>query len=324
MVKVVEREHVAQRGENGTFRNLKKAAERQIVALRGEALVLNNPRNHPAYYESMVTEIMATGNYWPVILGTHNSHAAGFPALEEAKYVRDIANETIPAQKIQGSRLVVAANIERGQNEEVQEYFKRSKRILDKLGAQIMFVVRDKDVANGEKRDREKQHDEFLSLVGDGRIPVIFPEGSVESGRQKPGGAKGEVKGMIPLARGSVRLIVRYIRHQGMEPLIFFVGTTGANQIYNPISEKVTNEAKLKILGLIRRPLMSSVIDYPVRADELERHLQIGGRVPDGDWEKYAGERLAQLIPPNERGVYADPTLLPQVPVLRRDTSHLF
>lgn len=320
MVKVIEREHIGQRGENSAFRNAKKVIKRKVIVLRGEALVLNNPRNHPAYYESMVREIMATGKYWPVVLGTHNSHAAGFPALEEAKYVRDIAHD----ERIRGSRLVVAANIETGQNEEVQAYFRTSKKIFKKLDAQTMFVVRDKDVAQGEERDRKKQHAEFLSLVKDGRIPVIFPEGSVEAGRQKPGGVPGEVKGMIPLARSSVRLIVKYIRHQGMEPLLFFVGTTGANRIYDPIIGKGTSEATWKALGFKRGPLMSSIIDYPVRADELERHLQIDGRVPDGAWEQYVGERLAQLVPPNERGVYADPTLLSKVPLLRRDTSHLF
>lgn len=312
-----DRSHI-NRGE--PLGNLKRAIEKRIIAFRGEAIALNNPRNHPPYYENVVRDIMTGRNYWPVVLATHNSHAAGFPALEEARYIRDLSGD----ERIKGSRLVIAANIRAGQNEEIQEYFKVAEKVINKLDTQFMFVVRDKDVANGETRNREKQHEGFMSLIEDGRIPVILPEGSVESGRQKVGGEPGEVKGMIPLARGSIRLIVRYIRHQGMEPLLFFVGTTGANHIYNPITEKVTNEVKLKTLGLIRRPLMSSVIDYPVRSDLLEQHLQIDGKIPDGAWEQYVGERLAQLIPQNERGVYTEPTLLSRVPLLRRDTTHLF
>lgn len=311
-------------GKHGPFGGLRKTLERRVTAFRGETVVLNTPRNHPPYYKDVVERALSTGEYWPVILGTHNSHVAAFPALEEAEYIKGIANNVMPGQRIQGSRLVVAANIRSGQNEEVHEYFKLSKKLFDKVNAQAMFVVRNKDVANGEVRNREKQHEGFMSLVKDGRIPVILPEGSVESGRQKPNGAPGEVKGMIPLSRSSVRLIVRYIRHQGKEPLIVFVGTTGANHIYDPISEKITTEAKKRAMGIRRSPLMSSIVDYPTRADELEKHLQIDGRVPDGAWEKYAGERLAQLIPPNERGVYASPILLAKVPVLRRSTSQLF
>lgn len=309
----------AQLGSEKSRRNL----WRRFIASRQEAVVLNNPINRPPYYKSLIQSIMKDGEHWPLVLGTHKSHPAGFPAMEEAKNIRNIANEVLPPnQQIRKSLILVAYSIDKTQTEEVVEYFKLVQPTITKLDAEPFFVVR--GAKDGKPKNLRELYEASMHLVENCQIPIALAEGSVDSGRQKPGGLPGEIKGMIQLQAQSVSLLVHAIEAQGKKPLLFFIGNTGENHVYDPIAERVTREANLRAFGLRRDPIMSSVVDYPTAAEDIAKFLGVNGKLPKGFLEQYCGERLAQLVPPHERGVYANPVLLDKVYVLRRDTSFLF
>jgi len=310
----------------GSIKGWLRKTERSLFSIRRETVVLNSPRNHPPYYEDYVRNVMRDGRHFPIVLGTHKSHPGGFPPMEEAVDIKNIANSVLPYdQRIKGSRFLFASSLDTGgQGEEVVTYFKLAQPTLVKLGVKPLYVVREKEAKDGTLKSREEQYNTLMHTVEEGLIPIVLPEGSVESGRQKPGGRPGEIRGMVNLEQNGIRMLVRYIQRQGKIPVLFFVGVTGENRIYNPITEKITGEAKRKALWLKRSPIMGAVIDYPTSVEDILPFLEEDGRLPRGYLEQYCGERLAQLLPPDERGVYSNPLLLQKVPAYRRDTTHLF
>lgn len=316
-----------------TFHRLGRVA----ISRFQENVLLETPRDHPPGFEEKVQELMKEGRYWPVILGTHKSHPAGFPLIEEADYLARICNPLLPPDKqINGSLLLVASTMNEGQSDDIVEGFKLAEPIFSKYRTEPVPVLRKKDakhLASDEKREYQKQLFAKLgSVVKEGQIPIILPEATVESGRQKPGGAPGQIKGMVELEPDSVALLAQMIRRQKKDPLFFFVGTTGENRIYDPITENVTTSAKMaavaRTTGIGRRlvpPIMDSVVDYPVSYSQLVNTYGNDGKLSPSDLEWICGERLAQLLPPRERGVYADPELLLMAPDIdRRDMTHYF
>ena len=182
-----------------------------------------------------------------------------------------------------------------------------------------------------EERLDEQDHG-LRTGIANKLIPVSLPEGSVESGRKKEGGKPGEINGMIPLQKNSIRYVTNFIKEAGFDPVLFFVGNTGENKLYDPILDVAPRETKLKgavrifpgIKHLIKSPY-EAVADYPTRLRDIIDALNEIGMMSEANLERYCGERIAQLLPLNERGVYADPTLLELTPqIKRRDTTSLF
>lgn len=307
---------------------------RIAIAHFQENILLETPRDHPPDFEKEVQDFMKEGRYWPVLLGTHKSHPAGFPLIEEADYLARICNPFLPPDgQIEGSLLLVANTMHEGQSEDIVEGFKLAEPIFRKYRTEPFPVLRKKDakdLTSDEKREYQKRlFTKLGSIIGAGQIPILLPEATVESGRQKPGGAVGEVKGMVYLEPDSVAFLAQMIRRQKKEPLFFLVGTMGENRIYDPITESVTLPAKMTALAravpLGKRfvpPIMSSVVDYPVSYAQLEEAYGSGGRLAPAVLEWVCGERLAQLLPLRERGVYTEPELLDMAPAIkRRDMS---
>jgi hypothetical protein len=315
----------------------RKMAEKVFSLLFQEYVLLETPRNHPADFEKKVQGLMREGNYWPVILGTHKAHPAGFPLIEEADYLAEICNPFLSEDnQIAGSLLLIANTMEGGQSDAVVEGLKQAKPIFKKYHTETALVLREKDANDleaDEKREYQKQLFRKLGgVVKAGQIPLVLPEGTVESGRQKPDGAPGEINGMVHLQSDSVAFLAQMIRRQKKDPLFFFVGTTGENRIYNPIIEKITKEARDTALKRALPfgkhfvpPIMSSVVDYPTSYSQLVDAYGEGEKLSSEVLERVCGERLAQLVPLNERGVFAEPELLDLAPeIQRRDTAQLF
>jgi len=309
-----------------TRRRFIRYLQRQAYALRMESVVLNTPVNRPLYYEREIEEIMGDGEHWPVVLGNHNSHPAGFPNMEEATYIKEIVNPFLPPdQQIEGSAILITESIKDRQNEEIVDYFKLATRTLNKVDTEVIFVVRNKDVEEGMERNRTEQNYELMHIVEKGRIPIVLPEGGVDAGRQMPGGVRGERRGLMPLKPNSVKLITHAVELQGKKPVLFFVATRHAEDVFDPITQRATDEAKKLATWRRRDPIMSAIVDYPVSVETLAKYLGKRERFPNGVLEQYCGERLAQLLAPHERGsVYAQPALLDQVPTRRRDTRLLY
>ena len=58
-----------------------------VLARADEGIFLDTPHDRPDDYNQYVQDLMQKGCYWPVILGSHKSHPAGFPLIEEADHL---------------------------------------------------------------------------------------------------------------------------------------------------------------------------------------------------------------------------------------------
>lgn len=281
-------------------------------------IILGTPFDHPPGFEEKVRDMMQEGTYWPVVLGTHKSHPAGFPPIEEAEYIAELSNLFLPEEsQITGSLLMVASTINKGQSDEIVKRFKLVKPILDEYNVQVLPVLRKKDAALLDKEEQKKYLYQLIinagNVVNAGQIPIVLPEGTVESGRQRPGGAIGDIKGMVHLESDAVAFLAQMIRKQKKEPLFFFIGTSGENKIYDPITEKLLFEAQLTAVKRavpfgknFTEPIMNAVVDYPISLSELERVYGGGKKMPADVLGWVCGNLLARLLPYGERGVFTD------------------
>ncbi len=286
-----------------------------------ENVLLDTPRNHPADFEKKTREYMREGSYWPVLLGTHKSHPAGFPLIEEAEYIARLCNPHLAADdQITGSLLLIANTMEEGQGEVIEKSLKQAQPIFDKYNVEMAQVLRGKDAAHLDAATKREYRNtlsyKLNKVIEDGQIPLILPEGTVQSGRQKEGGAPGEINGMVQLASDAVAAVAGRIRRKGREPLFFFVGTTGENRIYDPIAKQIPSEVyetAFKRISPIGKyfvpPIMSSVVDYPMSLRRIEELYGENGKLPRGALEQICGQFMARLLPPHERGVFADDDL---------------
>lgn len=317
----------------------KRDMGRKAVAYFQENILLETPRDHPEYFEEKLHEYAATGEYWPIILGTHKAHPAGFPLIEEAKYIGSIFNQYPGNDRITGSLLLIALTMKGGQNEDIVKYLERAEPIFKKFNTLTALVARKKDVEEGHidasevQEYNRKLYKQLSNVVASGQIPLILPEGTVQSGRQKDGGAPGEINGMVYLPENTVAGTAKLVGKQGKKPLFILMGTTGENRIYNPIIGKITSEAM--VTAVVRDfelgrqhvpPIMSSVVDYPVSLEEIEQQYNDGKELPKGMLELIIGHVMARLLPPNERGDFAEDTFVDQygLPSGRRNTDSLW
>lgn len=322
-----------------------KRGESWVTRHVQENVLLGNPIDRPEQYDNIVIDkTLNNGNpLYPVVFNTHTAHPAGFTSMEEAAYIRSLVNPYLPPkQQINGAAMLIANTMLKGQSEDIVTGLKDTLPIFERYDTTPYPVKRRKDMKGMSDKEKQKYLWNYLNDIGEfvdtNRMLIVLPEASVESGRQRPGGVPGEIKGMIDLEPDVVSFLVRAIRRKGKEPIFFFVGTTGANRIYDPITEKKTWEAKRRALidkipgvrdHLEQRlgidSLMQAVVDYPTTYKEIEEAFGQDGKMQPGIAEWYVGERLAQLIPFHERGVYQEPEILDDAPqILRRDTRPIF
>jgi len=291
-----------------------------------ESILIDTEVSYPEGFDEQASQMLKSGECFPIVIASHKAHPGAFGALKVALRLRNLS---FPELQLNGSTLLVAANIDGGQNEAVTDSFHAVRPILEQLEAVTAPVLRWKDMKNMTREILAKMLKSQKArlrkdIVDDSLVPVMLPEASVESGRQIENGFPGEIKGMINLEKNSITNILKIVKETGKEPLLFFVGNTGENRIYDPITESVTMQSK--IIGIIRalpggkyiaKSIMKSVVDYPVSLREIINLWGTDGKLADGVLEQYCGERLAQLIPYHERGVYKEPTLLSKVSGIR-------
>ncbi len=316
-----------------------------------ETVLMGTPIDRPNGYEPLIQTFMSqrnedgTSRFWPIFIGSHKAHPAGFPLMEEAAYVRDTANEVLPEdEQLRRSLIILAATMKKGQSKDIATGLEKAQPVIDKLQTDTLGVLRPKDVKDfpEEKRKSLLEENRRLQLatlgkvVENGQSIIVLPEGTVQSGRYKEGGRPGEINGLVALQPDSLTYLAQILRRQGKEPLLFFLGISGENRIYDPNrgeNGKIVFSARVRAgaraippFGRIVPPIMSAVVDFPTPYSDIVNAFGTNGRLERGILEQYCGERLAQLLPLDERGsVYNDPALLPESPqILRRNTDYIF
>lgn len=316
-----------------------------------ETVLMGTPIDRPNGYEPVIQTLMSqrqedgTSRFWPIFIGSHKAHPAGFPLMEESSYVRGVANEVLPEdEQLRRSLVILAKTMEKGQSADVVNGLAKAQPIFDKLKVDKLGVLRPKDVKGYDEdeknallaENRRLQITTLGKVVENGQSIIVLPEGTVQSGRYKEGGKPGEITGLVELQPDSIAYLAQLLKRQGKEPLLFFMGTTGENKIYDPNKGEtggVVTSAKIRAgaraippLGRIVPPIMSAVVDFPTPYSDIVDAFGTNGRMERGILEQYCGERLAQLLPLDERGsVYNEPQLLDQAPhILRRQTGYIF
>src|SRR5690606_19788124 len=130
----------------GTIGEFAAQRKRDFMTSFQENILLDSNFNRPEDYDAVVTDMVRRGDYWPIILGTHKSHPAGFPLIEEAAYLQKLINPYLPpTDQIRGSLLLIANTMENGQSDDIVEGLKRVQPIFSKNNTETLPVLRKKD-----------------------------------------------------------------------------------------------------------------------------------------------------------------------------------
>ena len=314
-------------------RRILRAGEKLVIPHIQETVLLGNPRYRPAGFDRMLQREAEATDFVLIGLADHAAHSGAMPVVEEVQDNITTINAVLPVErKISGARILLAYNIadKNGQNEEISTHFEMLLPVFRKHNTEPLYVVRPKDrhsmPFDAFKSHLERQKAEIREAIEQNQAIIILPEGTVDAGRQKEGGAPGERNGMVKLIHGSVSGVADIALEQGKIPLFVFMGTSEETSLYDPIIGSVPPEAKIKAVAAklipgaryLQDPSMHLVVDYPVSYATIADYLGQNGRVPNGMIEQYCGERIFPLIHPDERGqVYSRPALIDKVPAPR-------
>jgi hypothetical protein len=297
---------------------------RDFYAMFQEAVLTENPTEYPVQFNERIKQ---HENGLFIYVASHKSHPAGVKHAEVAEETRLIANQNRSTEDaITGSILIVASSLENGeQAEEIYGYWERAKPILHSLNVDIFPVLRRKEAEGLPQDMREaairEQNTRLMQKITQRKSPILLVEGTVQSGRKKPGGKPGEIDGMVHVQQDAIAWIANSIRRSRQEPVFVPIGTTGENRIYDPHRERVPFSTKVtavaRSIPLLREhvpPLMHGVVGYPISYTEIVDRLRDKGvtnkQIPEM-LDLTIGELIGQLNPPHERGVYSHPHLLP-------------
>lgn len=243
--------------------------------------------------------------YVPILVANHSSHADAVTSAKLIKLLIKIANGALPADnQMQMFSFPLAASLDAGkQGPFLRQVYWGSKPVIENAGFVPNPIVRPKDQRSLEKggydmkgnlRDYLKRYKQRMKEGPNGT--VLYPEGTTESGKTDENGLP---IGMIPFEEDSISGHIRFTKKfTGRKIMLIYAGITGSTSAIDPNTKKV--------------PLRA--IDSMIHPDQYK--IRVGGIIREDDPEftqlttneeinNFMGRKIASLLPPNMRGVYA-------------------
>lgn len=198
--------------------------------------------------------------------------------------------------------LVIAQSLAAGkQGDETDAYFTAVKPFLREFGTELdLSIPTQNDIHYREvKREKRDYLGDYLEAAPqEGKGFAIFPEGTVKGGRINP--KTQEVNGMRAVrSENDMTKFIDAVRAKGRDVVVLLGGIEGTDQMISPDHLFPTDEIIRFILGYTDYPATTSPMRVTVAAPYLRR---AGGEATDG---KDIAQRIAQLLPPERRGVWA-------------------
>ncbi len=257
------------------------------------------PIAFPNEFEEQLEEKMLDERITPIIVSSHTSHADGIPLAALTKRLKSMSDHVSATDRLKGFVIPIASSMESGhQGSIVKEGTDRLRDIVkNAYNLETLAYTRDKDVKQYGLSQNAKFAISFFRRVRDGHGVAVFPEGTMQAGRTKKYHLFGfEQYGMQEFKE--LEDVARNVIRAGKVPLYIPVGIYGGFRIESPNNNRLTFAYLNEIL--LTHPAQTKLVSVKVGAPIAQSEVD-----PDQNINSFLGKKVAQLLPPEARGVYA-------------------
>ncbi len=260
-------------------------------------------------FEDTFREAMKNKDTIPILISSHQGHPDGVTAAVLSKKLTGLANE-VRDGKFPGFQLIIAASIRAGHQGLLLKEIavQGEKDYLPRYHLRFLDLVRKKDVERYNMRPNTFPFIRgLINAIQAGHGLILFPEASVESGRRiKSGPNKNRIKGMQRFNGVDFDLIIEAVRKNHKKALFIPVGSHGAFNIVDPDHKRPPLKTIAALAIPVSQRLMTVKVGQPINYADLVNDLQQQGQeVTSENIGNFLGHRVAELLPPHARGVYA-------------------
>lgn len=260
-------------------------------------------------FEDAFREAMKDNNTIPILISSHEGHPDGISAAVLSKKLTNLASE-VRDGTFPGFQLIIAASIKTGhQGQLLKEIITQGERdYLPRYRLRLLDLVRKKDVEKYKMRPNKIPFMRGLikAIRADNGL-IFFPEASVEGGRRiKSGPNKNHIKGMQEFNGVDFDLIIEAVQKNHKKPLFIPVGSYGAFNIVDPDHNRLPLKTIAALVNPVNQRLMWVKVGLPITYATLVNDMQKQGQeVISDNIGNFLGLKVAELLPPHARGVYA-------------------
>lgn len=258
---------------------------------------------HPQYPERFskdIWELTETPSLF-LLIGNHQSHADPlFMARVIDKIIRN-ATDMVGHKRIPGFVLPYATTVDTGhQGKTIQILSKEFKGLVHEHKLHPMSYTRKKDTANyGLPANHFEFGRKFLPPIKAGYGVALFPEATIQGGRI----TNGKINGMQPFKQETLDPFLKFAQRTGRQLVIVPVGLHGGFRFENVNGKnRPTTQATVGILTGFGLPKASIRVGEPITYEQIQQEMQ----QDNISFADTLGRKVARLVPPEARGVYAD------------------
>jgi hypothetical protein len=178
--------------------------------------------------------------------------------------------------------------------------------VESRLNKNFLFTTphtRKKDQQQFNMQSNKRTYMEnLIDAVNNGYGIAMFPEGTMEGGREDETGAR---KGMMEFEADALPVILKIATKKERNVAFIPIGTSGGVEIFDPTKKAASLKAWLAASYLWTPKLVKVRVGLPVSSEEL-RHLA-EQRSEEGAKRlinSSLGQKIAELLPDNQRGVF--------------------
>lgn len=254
--------------------------------------------------EGFLTEyVMAIdSDYAPILVSNHASHADAAVAAKLISLLRKIANRTLPDdEQMMGFNVPLAKSLLTGhQGGYLRQAYLGSEPVIEANGFYAVPIARSQD-QDPERYAMPGNEREYLAntrrrMLAGFTGTVLFPEGTTEGGKIRE---DGKLVGMIPLQRNSISTHISLThRYAHKKVVIITAGITGGIEAINPN----TKRAPFRIIARVRH---ADAFKITAGGIIKEDDLDFAALKRPEEINDFIGRKIAELLPPPMRGVYA-------------------
>ena len=281
--------------------------ERRGKILRGgiERVLCTTPYEFPPDFKEKIQEALLKG---PVVIAqNHKSNAdilAG--AIVAATIVQISNNKKIPEnRKIKGFVEPFALSLDTGGQGQMSTFYYDTLPLLAKLKVEPVPTPTANDVLRG--RITPEQFEEYhtgskmrmaLAVMKHQKSIIFAPEASVKSGRINP--ETGKIYGMQEFTPGALHGVLRIATRRTGYASLLLIGVSDGEKVLDSETNKITPRATAVGFGLSFQAIMSVHIGEMIGITNNEVEA-----LDTASLDLRAGRGIAQLLKPEEQGVFA-------------------
>lgn len=296
--------------ENGRFAPLKDAATRLIIGriVREEARLFDPcipefSHGFDAFNEAYSQYIK--GGYFPILLSNHQTHADGIPHAMVADGLTYMAQLADPYRQFPGFFLPIATSVETGdQGTFLQNTLQQLMVPFEKRNLHLMLYTRNKDSkVYGTPANKISFMKKLMGYFKHGYGLTLLPEASVQGGRTNK--ETGEIYGMQPFTGANIELILTLLTREEKQPVFIPMGIHGTYRWQSPEKRRAAIKPALILFFTSQEmPPIQVRVGMPLTLDDLLSRVQNDDSTQSRSLVDILGYEVAQLVPPEARGVY--------------------